>query len=153
MTDCLLNIYIKQTDYSIWKIYIIDSTYNYSPSVNNTQHSEYQQSTNNEITAIYSLYTSDIPLCSILVFLIEQNKQTCISRHEIYNRIAKFKKLQLGDLTYIEVLILELTSDDNWALYYHTNTEGHVCLLFLVSDNAIKLIYQNPDVIFINAIY
>jgi hypothetical protein len=62
----------------------------------------------------------------------------------VYNEVARInnKKARLNGLTPIEALIMELLTDDDWAVWYTTDNIGHVNFLFFAHDEAIELAHE-----------
>jgi hypothetical protein len=61
-----------------------------------------------------------------------------VSTTEVYNEVARIKKLRLNGLTPIEALITELLDGDDWAVWYITDDIGHVNFLFFAHDRSYR---------------
>jgi len=89
----------------------------------------------------------------VVAALLEKDPDSLVSTAEVYNEVARLKKVRLNGLTPMEALITELLDDEDWAIWYTTDDIGHVNFLFFAHDEAIDLAQENPDVILIDATY
>ena len=113
----------------------------------------HRRATEDQQTRIKSLHASGVAPRFIVASILEQTPESLITLRDVYNEIARGRKERLGDLTPIEVLVMELQYDEEWAVHYCTDGDGHINLLFFAPQEAIELAQASPDVIFIDATY
>ena len=153
MTECPFEVRLHRSEYSTWKVIVKDPFHNHEAS-EPSAFSQYRQPTEEQKAQVRSLHASGVSPRFIVASLLEEHPHSLVSLRDVYNEIARVKKERLGDLTPIEVLVMELRDDEmDWAFHYTTDEDGHVNFFFFAPNDAIELARQSPDVIFIDATY
>src|SRR6267378_3698911 len=148
MTECPFEVRLHRSEYSMK-----DPLHNHEAS-EPSAFSQYRQPTEEQKAQVRSLHASGVSPRFIVASLLEEHPHSLVSLRDVYNEIARVKKERLGDLTPIEVLVMELRDDEmDWAFHYTTDEDGHVNFFFFAPNDAIELARQSPDVIFIDATY
>jgi MULE transposase domain/FAR1 DNA-binding domain len=153
MTGCPFEIRLHRTEYRTWQVKVYNPNHNHPPSESAAQHAQYRRPNNAQKALIHSLTASGVAPRFVVAALLEKDPESLVSTTEVYNEVARIKKVRLNGLTPIEALVMELLNDDDWAVWYTTDDIGHVNFLFFTHDEAIDLAQENPDVILIDATY
>lgn len=153
MTGCQFEIRLHRTEYSTWQVKVYNPDHNHPPSESAAQHAQYRRPNNEQKALIQSLTASGVAPRFVVAALLEKDPDSLVSTAEVYNEVARLKKIRLNGLTPMEALITELLDDEDWAIWYTTDDIGHVNFLFFAHDEAIDLAQENPDVILIDATY
>jgi hypothetical protein len=152
MTECPYEVRVLRTDYGTWTVQVKEPSHNHE-LVEPSAFPYHRRPTEDQKTRIRSLHASGVGPRFIVASILEQTPESLISLRDVYDEIARGRKERLGDLTPIEVLVMELQYDEEWAVHYCTDGDGHINLLFFAPQEAIELAQASPDVIFIDATY
>ncbi len=116
MTECPFEVRLHRSEYSMK-----DPLHNHEAS-EPSAFSQYRQPTEEQKAQVRSLHASGVSPRFIVASLLEEHPHSLVSLRDVYNEIARVKKERLGDLTPIEVLVMELRDDEmDWAFHYTTD--------------------------------
>jgi hypothetical protein len=120
MTECPFEVRLHRSEYGTWKVIVKDPLHNHEAS-EPSAFSQYRQPTEEQNAQVRSLHASGVSPRFIVASLLEEHPHSLVSLRDVYNEIAKTKKERFGDLTPIEVLVMELSDDEMEAFHYTTS--------------------------------
>lgn len=135
-----------------WHLKAMNLNHNHQPSDNMAAHPIARRLTAEDSKRVELLSNAGIPPRKIKNILRAENERFIGTSKTIYNAKFKIKKIGLGDMSALQVLLDELTNA-KYKINYTTDEDNHLLNLFFAPELSIKYLKQYNNVILMDSTY
>jgi hypothetical protein len=135
-----------------WHLNFICLNHNHVPSENMTAHPTARQLTDEQTKRIELLSNAGVAPRKVKAILRNESEKFCSTSKDIYNAKAKIKVNSLGDLSSVEVILNELTTQ-KYIIDYLCDEENRLISLLFAHEQAVQSLLQFNSVLLMDSTY